>query len=328
MAMQLNRRRACATAVALGAALASGPARAQAAYPSRPVRIIVPFAPGGGTDFAARAFSAKLAERLGQPVVVENKPGAASTLGTVQAVRAPADGYTLLAISGSYVVNPSLYKLSFDPINDVAPIIQLTESGYVLAVHPSVPARNLGELIELMRRRPGELNYASSGQGGHLQVVTEYLLELAKATARHIPYRGTGPAVLDLLAGRVEMMFGGTEALMQHVAAGRLRAIAVGTPRRLAAFPDLPTVAESGLPGYEVVAWHGMLAPRDTPPEIVALLNRHLHDIARDKSLNEKIRPQGVDGAGGTPEQFKALLKLEIERYAKVIRDPDIKAGE
>jgi len=326
--MQLTRRQVCAATLGLPASLLVDQSRAQMPYPSKTVRIIVPFAPGGGTDFSARVFSAKLSERLGQPVVVENRPGAASTLGTAYAVNAPPDGYTLLVISGSYVVNPSLYKLSFDPIRDVTPIVQLTESGYVLAVHPKVPAQTLGDLIELMRKRPGEITYASSGQGGHLQVVTEYMLGLAKVTAKHIPYRGTGPGVADLLAGTVDMMFGGTEAIMQHVAAGKLRVLAVGTPKRLAAYPDIPTVEEAGVPGYEVVAWHGMLGPRNLPPEIVATLSRHMNAVVRDKEINERIRPQGVDGAGGTPEQFRDLLKAEIDRYAKVVRDARIKAGE
>jgi tripartite-type tricarboxylate transporter receptor subunit TctC len=326
--MPLNRRSLCAAALALPGAWRPGVAAEQEAWPNKPVRIVVPFAPGGGTDFTARAFSGKLAARLGQPVIVENRPGAASTLGTAYGVKAPPDGHTLLVISGSYVVNPSLYKLGFDPVEDVAPIIQLTESGYVLAVHPAVPARTLGELVTLMQRRPGELTYASSGPGGHLHVVTEYMLGLAKVQAKHIPYRGTGPAVADLLAGTVDVMFGGTEALMQHVAAGKLRALAVGTPRRLPAFPGLPTVDEAGVRGYEVVAWHGMLAPRDTPAPIVALLNRHMNAVVRDREINEKIGVHGVNGAGGTPEQFRALLRSDIDRYAQVIRDARIKAGD
>jgi tripartite-type tricarboxylate transporter receptor subunit TctC len=326
--MSISRRAFCSTVAASSASTFSLPGWAQdKGYPVKPIRIVVPFAPGGGTDFSARVFSAKLAERLGQAVVVDNRPGAASTIGTALALKAAPDGHTLLVISGSYVVNPSLYPLDFDPVQDMAPVIQLTESGYVLAVHPRLPVKNLSELVELMRRRPGGLTYASSGQGGHLQVVTEYMLGLAKVKAKHIPYRGTGPALSDLLAGTVDMMFGGTEAIMPHVAAGKLRVLAVGTPRRLAAFPDVPTVAEAGIPGYDVVAWHGMLAPRDTPPHIIALLNRHLNELARDKELNQRIGPLGVDGAGGTPEQFRALLKLEIERYADVIRTADIKAG-
>lgn len=326
--MQINRRKLCVASLGLPGALEGANAWAQDGFPSKPVRIIVPFAPGGGTDFSARVFSAKLGERLGQPVTVENRPGAGSTLGTAYAVKSPPDGYTLLVISGSYVVNPSLYKLGFDPVNDVEPIIQLTESGYVLVVNPKVPARNLAELLELMRKRPGGITYASSGPGGHLQVVTEYMLGLAKVQAKHIPYRGTGPAVADVLAGNVDMMFGGTEALMQFVPSGKLRAIAVGTPKRLTAYPDIPTVEEAGVPGYEVVAWHGMLAPKGTPPDIVATLNRHMNAVVHDKVINEKIAPQGVEGAGGTPEQFRALLKNEIERYATVVRNARIQAGE
>lgn len=326
--MALTRRRFCAWPLATSPLLLGVHVRASQAYPDKPVRIIVPFTPSGGTDFAARVFSARLGERLGQPVTVENKPGAGSTLGTSFALKSPPDGYTLLVISGSYVVNPSLYKLNFDPIRDIAPVIQLTQGGFVLAVNPNVPARSLAELLELMRQRPGELTYASSGQGGQLQVITEYLLSQASVKARHVPYRGTGPAVSDVLAGNVDMIFAGTEALMQFVASGKLRALAVSTSQRLPAYPDVPTAAEAGVPDYDVVAWHGMLAPRDTPPEIVATLNRHLNVVVHDTNINAKIAPQGVGGAGGTPEEFGALLKTEITRYARVVRKAGIKAGD
>ncbi|QIL79354.1 tripartite tricarboxylate transporter substrate binding protein [Diaphorobacter sp. HDW4A] len=326
--MAINRREFIgATAAAAGGLFSSNPMAQPKAYPDRPIKIIVPFAPGGGTDFSARIYSTALAERIGQPVIVENKPGAASTIGTNLALKSAPDGYTLLVISGSYVVNPSLYKLDFDPVQDITPIIQLTESGYVLAVNAKFPAKNLAELIEMMRARPGEISYASSGQGGHLQVVTEYMLGLAKVKAKHIPYRGTGPGLADLLAGTVDMMFGGTEAIMQHVAAGKLRALAVGTPHRLSAFPDVPTVAEAGVPGYDVVAWHGMIAPKGIPPHIVALLNRHMNEIVHDQALKKKTAHLGVDGFGGTPDQFQKLLKLEVDRYAQVIRDANIRAG-
>lgn len=325
--MVINRREFIGATAAVAGGLFSANTSAQRIYPDRPIKIIVPFAPGGGTDFSARVYSTALAERIGQPVIVENKPGAASTIGTNLALKSPADGYTLLVISGSYVVNPSLYKLDYDPVQDITPIIQLTESGYVLAVNEKSPAKTLADLIGMMRARPGEVSYASSGQGGHLQVVTEYMLGLAKVQAKHIPYRGTGPGLADLLAGTVDMMFGGTEAIMQHVAAGKLRALAVGTPHRLEAFPDIPTVAEAGVPGYDVVAWHGMIAPKGVPAHIVSLLNRHMNDIVHDQALKKKTAHLGVDGFGGTPEQFQKLLKMEVERYAQVIRDANIKAG-
>ncbi|MPM44589.1 hypothetical protein SDC9_91268 [bioreactor metagenome] len=326
--MLISRRHFLSATTALSAGIYPHAGHAQPkGYPDKPIKIIVPFAPGGGTDFSARVYSAALAEKIGQPVIVENKPGAASTIGTNLALKSPPDGYTLLVISGSYVVNPSLYKLDYDPVQDITPIIQLTESGYVLAVNAKSPAKTLADLIEMMRARPGEITYASSGQGGHLQVVTEYMLGLAKVKAKHIPYRGTGPGVADLLAGTVDMMFGGTEAIMQHVAAGKLRALAVGTPHRLSAFPDIPTVAEAGVPGYDVIAWHGMIAPKGVPPHIVALLNRHLNEIVHDKALKQKTAPLGVDGFGGTPEHFQKLLKTEVERYAQVVRDADIRAG-
>lgn len=326
--MQASRRSVCVASLTLPVAIGARRAWAQDVYPVRPVKVVVPFAPGGGTDFTARMIAMRLGEKLGQPVLVENKPGAGSVLGTTAAVKAPADGYTLLVISGSYVVNPSIYKLGFDPIRDIAPVIQLTRGGYVLVVHPDVPARTLGELITLMRRRPGELTYASSGQGGHLQVVTEYMLRMAGVSARHVPYRGTGPALADLAAGTVQMMFGGTEVLMPHVAAGRLRALAVTTARRLERFPDLPSVAEAGLAGYDVVAWHGMVAPANTPRPVIDTLNRHLNELVREEAMNDKMGRHGVNSAGGTPEQFGAVLRQEIDRYAEVIRDAGIKAGD
>ena len=326
--MAINRREFIGATAAVAGGVFSGHSMAQTkAYPDKPIRIIVPFAPGGGTDFSARVYSTALAERIGQPVIVENKPGAASTIGTNLALKSAADGYTLLVISGSYVVNPSLYKLDYDPVQDITPIIQLTESGYVLAVNAKSPAKNLAELIEMMRAKPGEISYASSGQGGHLQVVTEYMLGLANVKAKHIPYRGTGPGLADLLAGTVDMMFGGTEAIMQHVAAGKLRALAVGTPHRLSAFPDIPTVAEAGVPGYDVVAWHGMIAPKGVPPQIVATLNKHMNEIVHDQALKKKTAHLGVDGFGGTPAQFQKLLRMEVDRYAQVIRDANIRAG-
>jgi len=300
---------------------------AQVTYPLRPIKLIVPFAPGGGADFMARVTATQLGERLGQPVLVENRPGAASVLGNEMAIKSAPDGYTLLLVSGSYTVNPSLYKLKFDPISDITPIIQLSRGGYVLAVHPQVKAQNLSELLALCRSSPEKMSYASSGQGGHLQIVTEYMLRLAGVRATHVPYRGTGPALNDLLAGNVTMMFGGTEALMQHVKAGKLRALAVGTAQRLSAYPDIPTIAEAGLPGYETISWHGLAAPKGTPRQIIDRLNTELNAMLLTKELRDRIEPAGVEPAGGTPEQFLGLLKTEIERYGAVIRDAGIKVA-
>jgi tripartite-type tricarboxylate transporter receptor subunit TctC len=276
----------------------------------------------------ARVSAGVLTERLGQSVVVENRPGAGGMLGTDYAVKAAPDGYTLLLVAGSYTVNPALYKLSFDPVADISPVIQLSRGAYVLCVHPKVPARNLQELLALARKDPGKLTFASSGAGGHLHVVTEYMLDMAKVKATHVPYKGTGPAINDLLAGNVDMLFAGTEALMQHVKAGKLRALVVGTAKRLAAYPDIPSVAESGLPDYDVVAWHGLVAPRGVPPAIIARINAELNAGLKVKEMEARLEPTGVGAAGGTPEQFGALLQAEIVRYSKVIRDAGIKATE
>ncbi|QHJ00441.1 tripartite tricarboxylate transporter substrate binding protein [Xylophilus rhododendri] len=323
--MTLDRR----TFTAAAAAAAFAPlARAQTGFPNKPLRIICPFTPGGGSDFMARVAAGVLTERLGQSVVVENRPGAGGLLGTEYAVKTAPDGYTLLLVAGSYTVNPALYPLHFDPVKDIAPVIQLSRGAYVLCVNPKVPAKNLQELLALARKEPGKLTYASSGAGGHLHVVTAYMMDMAKVKCTHIPYKGTGPAVNDLLAGSVDMLFAGTEALMQHVKAGKLRALAVGTKQRLAAYPDIPSVAESGLPDYDVVAWHGLVAPRGVPPAIVSRINQELNTGLKSKEMEARLEPTGVGAGGGSPEQFAALLQAEIIRYGKVIRDAGIKATE
>jgi tripartite-type tricarboxylate transporter receptor subunit TctC len=326
--MNIDRRSfsALGPAFALGS-LVPSLARAQAgAFPSKPIRIVCPFAPGGGSDFIARLAAAKLGERVGQTVLVDNKPGAGGVLGTEIGVKAAPDGYTLLLVAGSYTVNPALYRLSFDPVADITPVVQLSRGAYVLCVNPRVEARNLQELLALARKEPGKLTFASSGAGGHLHVVTEYMFEMAKAKATHVPYKGTGPAVNDLLAGNVDMLFAGTEALMQHVKAGKLRALAVSTAKRLSAYPDIPSVAESGLSEYDVVAWHGLVAPKGLPPAVLARLSAELNAMLRAKDVEDRLEPTGVGAAGGSPEEFGALIRAELVRYGKVSREAGIKA--
>ncbi|MBS0506222.1 MAG: tripartite tricarboxylate transporter substrate binding protein [Proteobacteria bacterium] len=305
---------------------ASGAAWAQDRFPSKPVKIICPFAPGGGSDFMARVAAGVLGERLSQSAIVDNRPGAGGMLGTEAAVRSPADGYTLLLVAGSYTVNPALYKLKFDPVADITPVIQLSKGAYVLCVNKNVPASSLQELLAYGRQNPGKLTFASSGNGGHLHVVTEYLFGMAGVKATHVPYKGTGPAVTDLLSGSVDMLIAGTEALMQHVKSGKLRALAVTTAQRLQAYPDIPSVAESGLPDYDVVAWHGLVAPKGLPPAVLATLSDALNAGLQSKTLALQLEPTGVSPAGGTPEQFGALIKAEIPRYAKVVRDNNIRS--
>ena len=294
-------------------------------YPAKPVRIIAPFAPGGGTDFIARLIAQKLTERLGQQVIVENKPGAGGNLGAEFAVKSAPDGYTLLLVAGSYTVNPSLYKLSFDPVNDIAPIIQLSQGPFVVAVHPSVPAHNLKELIELARREPDKLSYASSGSGSITHLASELFLDMTKTKIVHIPYKGTGPALNDTIAGSTQLIFGSVSTTLQFIKSGRLRGLAVTTPRRISALPDLPTVAEAGVPGYEVVLWHGLVAPKGVPRPIVDRLNREANEVLKAKDMGDLLATDGVAPAGGTPEQFRALIKADIERWRGVVKQANIK---
>ena len=305
-------------------AVAAGLAQSQQ-YPTKPVRIIAPFAPGGGTDFIARLIAQKLTERLGHQVIVENKPGAGGNLGAEFAVKSAPDRYTLLLVAGSYTVNPSLYKLSFDPVNDITPVIQLSQGPFVVAVHPSVPANNLKELIELSRRQPDKLSYASAGSGSITHLASELFLDMAKIKIVHIPYKGTGPALNDTIAGSTQLIFGSVSTTLQFIKSGRLRGLAVTTPRRISALPDLPTVAEAGVPGYEVVLWHGLVAPKGVPRPIVDRLNREANEVLKAKDMGDLLATDGVAPAGGTPEQFRAVIKADIGRWRGVVKQANIK---
>jgi tripartite-type tricarboxylate transporter receptor subunit TctC len=309
--------------VALGL-LAAGFAQAQP-YPNKPVRIVAPFAPGGGTDFIARLIAQKLTEKLGAQVVVENKPGAGGNLGAEQAVRSPADGYTLLLVAGSYTVNPSLYKLTFDPVNDITPIIQLSQGPFIVTVHPSVPARTLKELIDLVKKQPDKLSYASAGSGSITHLASAMFVDMAKVQIVHIPYKGTGPALNDAIAGNVQVLFGSPSTTIPHIKSGRLRAIAVTTTKRIAAAPDVPTVAEAGIPGYEVVLWHGLVGPKGLPRAIVERINTEANQILKVKEMDALLATDGVSAAGGTPEQFAATIKSDIERWRKVVQQAGVK---
>jgi tripartite-type tricarboxylate transporter receptor subunit TctC len=294
-------------------------------YPAKPVRVIAPFAPGGGTDFIARLIAQKLTERLGQQVIVENKPGAGGNLGAEYAVKSAPDGYTLLLIAGSYTVNPSLYKLSFDPVEDVSPIIQLSQGPFIVAVHPSVPATTLKELIEYARQQPDKLSYASAGSGSITHLATELFLDMAKIRMVHIPYKGTGPALNDTIAGSTQLIFGSVATTLQFIKSGRLRGLAVTTPQRIAAAPELPTVAEAGVPGYQVVLWHGLVGPKGMPGAVVERVNRAANDALKSKDVEDLLAADGVAPAGGTPEKLQAIIKADIERWHGVVRQANIK---
>jgi tripartite-type tricarboxylate transporter receptor subunit TctC len=294
-------------------------------YPAKPVRIIVPFAPGGGSDLAGRLIAAKLTERMGGNFIVENRPGAGSNLGAEMAVKSAPDGYTLLVISASYTVNPSVYKLNFDPMNDITPIIQISGGPYVVAVHPSVPANTLAEFVALVKKQPEKYAYGSSGNGSIMHVASEYFLDAAKIKVLHVPYKGTGPAVQDTIGGQVQLVFGAVPVTLPHVKAGRLRALAVTTNKRIAAAPDLPTVEEVGYPGYEVTNWHGLVGPKGIPREIVERLNREIGEIVRGEEMKKNLTAEGLEPAGGTPERFAQILKSEMARWAKVVQQAGIK---
>jgi len=295
-------------------------------YPVKPVRIVVPFAPGGGSDFIARFMAQRLTESFGAQVIVENKPGAGGVLGIEQGVKSPADGYTLTLIASSYTVNPSIYKLSFDPVADITPIIQMSQGPLLVVVNPSLPVKTIKDLIALAKAKPGEVTFASSGQGSVIHLATELFDSMAKVKMNHIPYKGTGPALTDTLAGQTNVFFSSTANAMPHVKAGKLRAVAVTTAKRIPALPEVPTIAESGVPGYDVVLWHGLIGPKGLPRAVVDRVNGEVTKSLKLKETAEQLQNDGVAPAGGTPEQFVATIKKEIGVWKKVAADAGVKA--
>ena len=312
-------------ALALGMTGAA-PAAAQATYPERPVRIVVPVAPGGGTDFVARLLAEKMAPGLGQPVLVENKPGGSGNVGVRQVVEAPADGYTLVMPITSLPISPSLQKLPFDPVKDLAPISLAGTLPLVLVVHPSLPATNLREVIALAKAKPRTLAFANSGVGTTAHLAGELLSRMAGVEMVSVNYRGGGPAVTDLLGGHVQLYFSTIPSVIEHVKAGKLRAIAVTGRQRSSELPDVPTVAESGVKDFEVTAWFGLFAPAGTPRAAIDRLNREVVAALGAADVKQKLAGHGVEPAGSTPEALGQLLASEIERWGKVIREAGIKA--
>lgn len=295
-------------------------------YPVKPIRFIAPFAPGGGTDFIARVAAQKLTEAFKQQVIVENRPGAGGTLGAELGAKAPPDGYTFTVIAGSYAVNPSIYKLSFDPIADITPVIQFSQGPFLVSVHPSLPVKNVKELVALAKSKPGALSYASSGQGSIVHLSTELFLHMAGIKAVHIPYKGTGPALTDTIAGQTQFLFGSIAATLPQVKAGRLRGIAVTTVQRSSALPEVPTLDESGVKGYDVILWHGLIGPKGLARSIVERVNGELNKALRAKDMEERLAADGVAAAGGTPERFAAIIKRDIEVWRKVVERAGVKA--
>lgn len=320
-------RRALLCASAAAAALATTTSFAQASnYPNKPIKIVVAFAPGGGSDFIARLLAVKMGEKLGQSVIVENRPGAGGNLGAEIALKSPPDGYTLFLTAASYTVNPAIYKLKFDPVADLTPIAQLARGPFIIAVNPKVPAKNLKELVELAKKEPGKLSYASAGNGSITHMVSEYFLDTASAEIVHVPYRGTGPALTDTIAGQTQVVFGTVASTLPFVKGGQLRALAVTTPKRLGALPDVPTAIESGYPKYEVTNWHGLVAPKGLPKDIQAKLNKAVNESLHGPGMEQGMAQDGLTAAGGTPEEFHKLLGSEIDRWGALAKKRNIKA--
>ena len=303
----------------------SAPAFAQEAWPTKPVRIIVPFPAGGVADLAPRVVGQKLSEKWGQPVIVENKAGAAGNIGMGEGARAAPDGYTLvLAPTGNLTVNPFLFKLPFDTAKDLAPITLLATSPNVLVVNPSVPARTFRELIDYAKANPGKLNFASPGAGSGAHLAGELLNMEAGIEATHVPYKGLAPAVTDLLGGQVQMMFAGISTVIQHVKSGKLVALAIASPKRSPQLPDVPTVAESGLPGFDVTSWYGLVTRAGTPPAIIDKIQRDAAEVLRDPEVRNRFAGLGLEPGGNTPAEFEAMIASESRKWGDIVRKAHI----
>ena len=312
-------------AIAIALICVSINANAQS-WPSKPLRYIVPFPPGAFNDTLARTISAELSKTLGQPMVVDNRPGGNSIIGTEAAAKSPPDGYTLFGAALPFSVIQSLYKTSFDVTKDFAPITLAGISANLLVANPSFPVNSVKELIAYAKANPGRVNYGTSGNGTSVHLAMELFKSMTKTYMLHIPYKGSAPVVADLLAGQVDIMFDNTPNVIGHVRAGKLKALAVSTAQRSALAPDVPTVAEAGVPGYELAVWFGVLAPAGTPRDIVGRLNTEIVKVLNSADVKDRFAKQGVEVRTSTPEQFSEFLRAEVSRWAKVVQDANIKA--
>ena len=307
--------------VALGAPVAAGGAEPEK-FPTKVVRLVVPQTPGGASDALGRIVAQKLSERWGHQVVVENRPGAGGNIGTESVAKSPPDGYTLLlSYAGTQAINPSLYKhLPYDAINDFQPVATLAVVPFVLAVNPKFPAKNMGEFLALVREKPGEVNYGSAGNGSVNHLLGEMLNSAARIKLVHVPYKGAAPAITDLIGGRIQAVFSSMPSIIQHMREGSVRALAVTSAKRSAAAPDLPTIAESGVAGFDVNPWFGVLAPARTPMPIVRQINADIAAVVKDKDTQTRFEAQGAAPLLTTPEQFLEMLRADVAKWGAVVK--------
>jgi len=310
----------------VGVLLMANDVHAQQKYPTKPIRLIVAFPPGGGADIVARVMAQKVTESFGVPVVVDNRPGAAGMIGTETAVRANPDGYTLILVEGGYAANAAVHKLLYDPVNDVAPISLIGETGFVVTLHPSVPIKSIKELIAYDKANIGKLTYGTGGTGSSNHLVTEFFNQMAGTKMTHVPYKGIGLALNDLLGGQIQLIFGGFPPMIPQIKSNRLRGIAVTTARRSNAVPDIPTVGET-VPGYEAVQWFAILGPKALPKDVVTRWNNEIDRIVQLPDVKERMAGDGLEPAGGSPERFREVLKREIAKWQKVVKIAGIKPG-
>jgi len=299
---------------------------AQAAYPEKPVRLIVPLSAGGGMDTIARAVASPLAEKLAQTVVVDNRAGGGGAIGAEITKEAPKDGHTLLMASATFVIHPLLYPARYVPTRDYATITQVTRQPYVLMVHPGIPAKNVKELVAYTKANPNKVNYASAGQGSLIHLTTELFKVRTGADMNHIPYKGMGGAYVDMLAGRIQAAFPSIISVLPHLKTGKLRALAVTSAKRASSLPEIPSLQESGIPGIDVSQWYGLFAPAGTPELVIDRIHREVVDILKTAEMHKRMAGDGADGVGSTPAEFAAYVKVESARWAEVIQKSNIKA--
>jgi tripartite-type tricarboxylate transporter receptor subunit TctC len=314
------------SALILMAALA-GPAAAQGVdFPSRALRLVVPFPPGGSNDIVGRFVALRLSERLGQPVVVDNRAGADGIIGTELVARAEPDGYTLLIVSSTYTMNPAIHKLPYDPVKSLAPVARLASGGNVIAVTPSLPVSNIRELIALAKTKAGHVRYASSGIGGFNHFGGELFNMLAGVSLEHVPYKGGGPSMVDVMGGQVEVVFGTLIQALPHIRSGKLKALGVGSAKRSPLLPEVPTVSEAGVPGYDGSIWWGILVRAGTPTPIIAKLNTEINAVLRDPETAKRLAAEGAEPVTDTPEAFGKLIAAELVKWERIARQARIRA--